>query len=341
MKAAYLTGPSRFEIREIPDPELSQDTDVFLKMELTGICGSDLHFFRNSRVGDKDIQYPFLIGHECVAIVEKTGKAVASVQPGYRVAVEPAVSCGNCDQCRDGRAHTCRNLGFLGSPDQLPGCLSEYLVMPEACCYPVPEVLTAEEAVFIEPVSIGLYCWELVRNVNSRKIGILGVGPIGLSVLLAARSRGATHIYATDKVPARLHTAKKMGAGWIANPDEIDVVEAAPHELDVVFECCGQTDAIVQAIYLLKPGGHLVIAGIPEEDNVTLPIHELRRREITIHNVRRQNEQMQPAIDLVLREQAQIRPLITHSYGLDDAQAAFENTADYTDGVVKAVIRGI
>ena len=118
------------------------------------------------------------------------------------------------------------------------------------------------------------------------------------------------------------------------------MVEASPHELDVVFECCGQQEALIQGIHLLRPGGHLVVVGIPEEgEDVRLPIHEIRRREITIHNVRRQNEKMQPAIDLVTRELHRTQPLVTHEYRLDDVQAAFRNTAAYSDGVIKAVVK--
>jgi len=338
MKAAFLTGPGQLTVSETSDAEIKSDTDVLLKVDAVGICGSDLHYFRTSRIGDQVVEYPFIIGHECVCTVQQTGLAVSSIQAGDRVVVDPAVSCGTCDQCRDGRSHTCRQLSFLGCPSQLDGCLSEMICMPESCCFPIPDLIADNEAVMIEPLSIALYAWDFVKSENVQKVGILGAGPIGLSVLLTGRSMGATHIFATDKASARLHMAKKLGAGWIANPDEIDVVEAAPFELDVVFECCGQPDAVLQGVHLLKPGGSLIMIGIPEEKDIQIPIHEMRRKEISLINVRRQNGKIQNTIEMALKILPQLKKVVTHRYELHQIQEAFENTAAYVDGVVKAVI---
>lgn len=337
MKAAFLTGPGQLSVSETSNAELRHDTDVLLDVGLVGLCGSDLHYFRTSRIGNQVVEYPFIIGHECVCTVQQTGSAVASVRPGDRVVVDPAISCGKCDQCRNGRPHTCRHLRFLGCPGQLPGCLAEILCMPEAGCYPIPDRMSAEEAVMIEPLSIALHAWDFVKSFHPRKIGILGAGPIGLSMLLTARSMGGTQVFTTDKIPARLDMAKKMGADWTANPGETDPVDAASFEADAVFECCGQQDAVLQGVRLLKPGGHLVVVGIPEEDDIRMPIHEMRRKEICLHNVRRQNGQMQKAIELALKELPKLRQMVTHCYGLHQIQEAFEKTAAYADGVVKAV----
>ena len=333
-----MTSAGCFKIRETTAPRIRTDFDVLLQIETVGICGSDLHYFRTGNIGDQVVQYPFVLGHEFVGTVMDFGPAVTSVNHDDRVVVDPAVSCGQCDQCKQGRPHTCRNLKFLGCPGQMAGCLTEQLIMPESCCYPIPPELTTNEAIFIEPLSIGLYAWQLVHDIHINKVAILGVGPIGLSVLLVARQRGVSHIFVTDKVDARLQAAKKLGVYWTANPNESDVVQAASDELDVVFECCGQEDAIREGINLLKPGGFLVIIGIPEAENIQLPIHLLRRKEITILNVRRQNGKMHEAIDFTKQQLSYINTLITHEYRLQNVQEAFEKTSAYEDGVIKAII---
>src|SRR5512137_591299 len=137
MKAALLTGPGRFEVRDVPAPVIARDDDVLLRTKLVGICGSDLHYFASARVGDLDLKYPVRLGHECAAVVEAVGTSVTRLKRGDIVSVEPAVSCGACDQCLAGRPHTCRQLRFMGSPGQLDGALAEFLVMPERNSLPL------------------------------------------------------------------------------------------------------------------------------------------------------------------------------------------------------------
>jgi L-iditol 2-dehydrogenase len=122
------------EMRNIPDPEIKNPNDVLIRMKIVGVCGSDVHYYTQGKIGSQVVEYPFTVGHEGAGIVEAVGSAVTKVKPGDRIAVEPAMSCWECDQCKAGRPHTCRKLHFLGCPKQADGCLSEYIVMPEECC---------------------------------------------------------------------------------------------------------------------------------------------------------------------------------------------------------------
>lgn len=141
MKAMQLTGIRQMEMFEVPAPFVTNDTDVLIRMTTVGVCGSDVHYYTTGRIGDQVVQYPFTVGHEGAGIVEKVGKKVTRVKPGDRIAIDPAMPCFQCDQCKAGRFHTCRKLRFLGCPGQAEGCLSEFLVMPETSCFKMDEKL--------------------------------------------------------------------------------------------------------------------------------------------------------------------------------------------------------
>ncbi len=338
-----LTGTRRMEPRTVPVPALVNDSDVLIKMARVGVCGSDVHYFAEGGIGSQRVQYPWTVGHEGAGVVTEVGAAVTRVEPGDRVAIDPAQPCGVCDQCQAGRPHTCRRLDFLGCPGQVEGCLSEYLVMPEGSCYPIPDSMTLEEAATVEPLSIGLYAWTLADLAPGAFIGILGAGPIGLSVLLPAKADGVGRVYQTDKIDARLAVAHKAGADWTGNPDTVDVIAAVterePKLLDAVFECSGEQDAMDQGVELLKPGGTLLLIGIPGATNrVSFDINLLRRKELRIQNVRRQNGCVQPAIDLIASKKIDISPMITHRLPFARTPEGFDMVAGYNDGVVKAMI---
>ncbi len=341
MKTASLTNPGKITIREVAKPEIISDTDVLLKIVAVGICGSDIHYFLNGRIGDQVIDYPFTPGHECAAIVEKTGPKVTRLKPGDRVAVDPAVSCERCDQCLRDRPHTCRKLRFLGCPNQLEGCLSEYILIPEQNCFPFDKSMTFTQGVLVEPLSIAVYAVNHLQDIKADKIGILGTGPIGFSVLLAAQKADIPAIYITDKIQSRIEAALNAGAIWGGNPDESDIVGVIQNQtsgLDVVFECCGDQAALDQAIELLNPGGKLLILGIPEIDRISFNISRLRHKEISIQNIRRQNQCFQTAINMINNGSVEVDFMTTHIFPLDKAQNAFELASSYEDGVIKAII---
>jgi L-iditol 2-dehydrogenase len=174
------------------------------------------------------------------------------------------------------------------------------------------------------------------------KVGILGFGPIGMSVLLPALAQGASEVYVSDKIDERLRIAQENGATLTARADRENVVKKfsdnAPELLDVVFECCGQQEAADQAVELLKPGGKLMIIGIPEFERWTFAVDTSRHKELCIQHVRRQNDAVRPALEMMARGEISVDPMVTHRYGFQDTKKAFDLVAGYQDGVMKAMI---
>ncbi|MBP8605303.1 MAG: alcohol dehydrogenase catalytic domain-containing protein [Phycisphaerae bacterium] len=343
MKCQQLTGIRQMRMVRLPVPALTRPNDVLLKIQYVGVCGSDVHYYETGRIGSQIVAYPFTVGHECSATVEDFGAGVCGLEKGQPVVVEPAVSCGQCDQCRTGRPHTCRALKFLGCPGQIEGCLCEYIVMPAECCFPTKGNLTLQQGVLCEPFAIGLYAVSLSGLRKGQTAAVLGTGPIGLSCLVGLRHQGAARIYGSEKIPQRCSIAKTAGADWVGNPDNEDIVRAIlnqePDGIDVVFECAGQQETLDQAVKILKPGGKLMLIGIPRQDTIHFSPDQIRRKEIAILNVRRQNHCTQKAIDLLADGRVNLDFMITHTFSFDQTQKAFDLVSGYRDGVVKALIR--
>lgn len=337
-----LTGIRKMEMKEVPDPVIKEPDEVKIKMLTLGVCGSDIHYYTQGKIGSQQVKFPFTVGHEGAGMVIETGEKVTRVKTGDIIAIEPSLPCGKCDQCLAGRPHTCRNIRFLGCPGQAEGALSEFLVMPEANCIPLPDNLKPDHGSISEPLAIGVYAVKLSGGVNGLKIGILGFGPIGMSVMLAAKADGAEKIYVTDKIDRRLAIASLEKADYTGNPLRDNIIhgirDKEPLGLDVVFECCGQQEALDQAVDLLKPGGKILIVGIPEFDNWSLNVENTRRRELMIRFVRRQVNCTEYAIEMMHNGRIDISNMVTHRFPLNRTKEAFDLVAGYEDGVMKAMI---
>ncbi|MEM9659827.1 MAG: alcohol dehydrogenase catalytic domain-containing protein, partial [Planctomycetota bacterium] len=319
-----LTGIRQMALFDAPDPAIHRPTDVLVKMGAVGVCGSDVHYYTTGRIGSQVVEYPFTVGHECAGTVVEIGAEVSEVKPGDRVAIEPGVACGDCDQCRGGRENTCRRHRFLGCPGPAEGALSEYLVMPQECCFAISDEVGFGAATISEPLAIGIYAVGQSIPMPGAKVGILGLGPIGRTVLLPAVADGCEVVYATDRVDVRCAAGRVAGATWVGNPDRDDVVaqilNQEPLGLDVVFECCGQQAALDQAVELLRPGGKLMIVGIPETERISFDPDKLRRKELAVVHVRRQRGCVTAALDMVGRHPSQIDALITHRAPFAESQ---------------------
>jgi L-iditol 2-dehydrogenase len=380
MKAAFLTDIGRLEIRDLPMPRLSQDGQVLLRVDVVGVCGSDMHYFRSGRIGSQVVKFPWLMGHEFAATVVEVGAVGAPgseahvgshrcagvpsdpyglrlwhpLKVGDRVAVDPLVWCGRCDQCLCGRVHTCRDQVFMGCPGQVEGCLTEYVAWPAKCCYKLPPAVDQVWGAMVEPLSIGMWAQRLAPPLAGKKAAILGVGPIGLCTLMAMKAAcGDCEIFATDLLEYRLELAKRLGADWTELAEAQDMRAQIPHsrdlrthgtrssaprEFDVVFECAGKQETLDRGVEILKPGGTLVAVGIPEGNRISFDMNLVRRKELRIQNVRRQNECVSDAIELAAGGRINLGSMVTHHFSLDQTQQAYELVAGYGDGVVKAVI---
>ena len=342
MKAAFLTGVRSIEVREVEAPRIAKDDDVLVRSKAVGVCGSDLHYFLSDSVGGDTVKYPFIPGHECAGVVEAVGKAVTRVKPGDAVVVEPAVSCGVCDQCLTGRPHTCRKLLFLGHYGELTGGMAELALAPERNCVPLPAKMTVVQGALAEPLSIAVYAAGLAGSVRGKSAAVLGTGPIGLCLAMTLKAEGTAAVYATEIMETRRAAASTAGADWSGDTKHEDVVAAIRSReslgLDLVFECCGEQSALDQAVELLKPGGTLVVVGIPLDERVSFASGKLRRREIRVQSVRRQNKCLEKAVAMIHTGRIKVDFLATHYFKLDEAREAYETAAERRDGVIKALV---
>lgn len=343
MKLAVFTAPGKIEIVERPKPAISEPDEVLIRIERVGVCGSDVHFYRDGRIGNAVLDYPATLGHECAGTVVEKGAAVANVHVGDRVAIDPAIGCGLCDQCLAGRENTCRKIRFMGSPGEAPGAAAEFCAMPAKNCFPVAKSFSLETAVLVEPLSIGLHAVRLGEIRPGAAVGILGAGPIGLSVLLCLKATvPSCTAFVTEPIKSRRKAAESCGADWtgdarIENLERM-ILDKRPHGLDAVFECSGDPVSVDFGMRLLTPGGTLLLVGIPPADRIGFEIHSARRKELTLKNVRRQKGCTAAVIELVESGRMDPSPMLTHRFPLERIADAFDLVEDYRDGVIKAII---
>ncbi|MCL1822141.1 MAG: zinc-binding dehydrogenase, partial [Prolixibacteraceae bacterium] len=249
----------------------------------------------------------------------------------------------HCEQCKNGRPHTCLNVKFLGCPRQMEGCLCEYIVMPASSCYRVNDLMDAEEAALLEPFTIGVYAVKQAQIQSGEKsAAIFGAGPIGLSVLMKLLSDGYQNAGIIEPLAYRRKKAMEIGAAWSADPSSenvYDKVKSFTNDMtDIVFEASGEQEAIDNALQILKPGGKLVLIGIPPSAKFVFNMDIMRRKEITVINVRRQNHCVEEAIQLVATRKVDLKQMVTHYFQLRKTPVAFDMVAGYRDNIIKAMI---
>jgi L-iditol 2-dehydrogenase len=320
MKAIRLHGPSNLlqheEPRPKPDPE-----EVLVHVTAVGICGSDLHWFSEAGIGDAKLQKPLILGHEVAGVIAE------GPQKGLRVAVDPAIPCKQCEFCLQGNPNLCTHMRFAGHGLE-DGALREYLAWPEGCLYPLPDSLSEADGVMLEPLGVALHALDLGKLRVGMTVGIFGAGPIGLLVLQLARLSGAKEVFVTDKLPHRLQAALSLGATQAiraADGTEVQEVLAATggRGVDIIFEVAGENEAVEAAVAAVKPGGRVVLAGIPEDDRTSFPASVARRKGLTIKLVRRMKFTYPRALQLVESGQVDVRSIVTHHFPLEKSQEAF------------------
>ena len=325
MLAAQLHGPADIRVEEVPHPGAPGAGEVLLRVSTTGICGSDLHPYENGAMGDTLLGAPLILGHEFSGVIEEIGDGV-SLKSGTRVAVDPAWTCGVCVECTRGNPNLCRKQRFCGLyPNH--GSLCEWMRVPARFCHALPDSLTDEEGALLEPLGVALHATDLARIRVGSTVAVIGAGPIGLCVIQLARLAGAT-VFVAEKLPWRLKLAQQFGAAPL--PEKIEV--------DIAIECAWAAEAAQQAVDVTRPGGTVVLVGIPLEDEITLKHSALRRKGLTLLMCRRMKHVYPRTIALVESGRVDLKSMITHRFPLSQAADAFRLNAAYEDEVVKVMI---
>jgi L-iditol 2-dehydrogenase len=259
---------------------------------------------------------------------------------GERVAVDPAISCGHCEMCLEGNPNLCLNLRFAGD-GQNDGALRECLSWPTRCLHPLPDALTDAEGALLEPLGVALHSVDLGHVRPGMSVGVFGCGPIGLLILQVARVAGASDILATDKLAHRLEAARAFGATAVFRAEdgqEANEIWAATKRrgVDVAFEAAGANAAVESALAALRPGGQLVLAGIPSDDRTSFGASVARRKALTLRVSRRMKHTYPRAIRLVESGKVDVKSLITQRFPLAESAHAF-SVAQRREGI-KVVI---
>jgi L-iditol 2-dehydrogenase len=349
MWAARLHGPRAIRIEEVAAPAAPGPGQALVKVEATGICGSDLHTYLDARIGDIPLESPLVLGHEFAGRVIEVGPDVRDgnddpLQTEQRVAVDPATPCHRCEFCERGDPNLCRRLHFCGLwPDD--GSLQEYIVVPARSCLPLPAQLTYEEGALLEPLGVAIHAVDLAHLRIEESVGILGAGPIGLLILKVALLSGAHPIVVTDRFSWRLDRAHRFGADHVVNfedknPGEAIMELTGGRGVDVVFEAAWGGAAAETAIEIACLGARVILVGIPTESKMALPAAPARRKGLTVKFARRMKHTYARAIPLVATGRVKVTDLISHRFPLAQADKAFALNAGYQDEVVKVVVSG-
>jgi L-iditol 2-dehydrogenase len=282
-----------------------------------GLCGSDLHWFAEGGIDESRVSRALVLGHEFAGVTED----------GRRVALDPALACGDCVQCHDGHANLCQRIRFAGD-GRLDGGLQDWVAWPRRCLIPLPDPLNEADGAMLEPLGVALHSYDLAHARSAASIGVFGCGPIGLLILQVARLSGA-RLFATDLAsrPHRLEAARALGAEVLAAEGGREggaIHDAAGGGLDVALEAAGEQGAVDAAVEAVRPGGRVVLVGIPSESRTSFVAGTARRKGLTLAFVRRMGDVYPRAIRLVTTGRVDLRSLVTHRFPLAQVRSAFD-----------------
>lgn len=340
MRVAELIAPLTFRQADmaIEDPGPGE---VQVRVEAVGVCGSDLHAYSEGAVGSMPNVYPMVLGHEPAGIIVKTGARVTGLAVGDRGALEPALYCYHCEFCLSGHHNVCANIRFLSNPHH-PGFFRELVNLPVSNFRPIPQGMSFDQATLAEPLAIAMHSVRVASICAGETVAVIGAGPIGLMTIAALRATGAARVWAVEPVAHRRELARSMGADVVLEPDDaVDQIrnDTGQRGVDCAIDCAAGEHTTVQAIHLARNAGRVALTGIHSTPLVSMDGSAMRRKELTIYNMRRSNHETQEALDLLQAHPDWFAPTLTHSRALDQIDEAFAIAGQYRDGVGKMVVR--
>lgn len=341
MKAALMTEPFQISIVELPVPSIKPD-EVLVKVMAVGVCGSDIHYYEHGRIGPYIVKKPIILGHECAGIVVAFGNQVTRFKLGDRVAIEPGVTCGRCDSCKQGRYNLCPDVQFLATPP-FDGAFCQYIAHREDFLFPIPDSLSFEEAALNEPFSVGIHALNRAGFQPGWDVAIIGMGPVGLTAVAAAKAFGANRIIVSDLEINRLEAARKLGATDLVYPDTADAAAEIKRltggvGVHLAIETAGHPRALQTAMKSIRRGGKLSIVGLPPVDEVGFNVPFICDNEIDIYGIFRYVNTYPRGITFLSAGTVDMKSLITDRYPLEQTQDAMERARTNKAGSLKVMV---
>ena len=331
MKAIVIHAAKDLRIEE-REPETPGPGQLSVKLATGGICGSDLHYFNHGGFGAIRLKEPMILGHEVAGHITKLGEGVQGFRVGQLVGISPSRPCGACKYCREGMMNQCLNMRFYGSAMPFPhiqGAFREHLVVDASQCV-AADGLSAGEAAMAEPLAVTLHATRRAGDMLGKSVLVTGCGPIGVLSILAARRAGADLVVATDLSDYTLAMAKKAGADITLNMAEsaqaLDAYKPDKGTFDVLYECSGAQVALTGAIPAMRPGATILQLGLGGD--MTLPMMQITAKELVLKGSFRFHPEYATAISLMQKKLIDVKPLISETVALQDAQKGFELAND-------------
>lgn len=319
MKVAVLHGPRDLRVEAAAAPEPGPG-EVRVRVGMAGLCGTDYRIW----TGDRPVHYPRVLGHEFVGRVDAVGAGVGGLRVGDRVAVEPNYSCGTCPLCREGNRNLCLARTAVGI--DVDGCFAEGVRVPARCCWLAPARVADEDLLMTEPLAVVVRAVARSGAGSNECAAVLGGGTLGLLALQVLRGRGV-RVLVVSRSDRRFALARELGAAATHTLDQGPVDGAARafsgrEGVDVVIETAGTAEAVTHALGLVRPGGRVVLTGLPHEPT-PVAFFSVVRREVTLAGSMIYQDEFPEAMRLVAAGTVRTRPLITHRFGLDELGEAF------------------
>jgi L-iditol 2-dehydrogenase len=322
VRAARLHGPGDLRVGEEPEPEAGAGMSL-VRVTAVGICGSDLHWWDEGAIGDATLAHPLVLGHEGAGVIAEGPRR------GERVAIDPAIICGTCRACRDGYANLCYRIQFAGH-GETDGMMRELMAWPAELLHPLPDTVTDADGALLEPLGVAVHSADLGHLPFAGTASVIGCGPIGLLLISVLKAAGASSVLAVEPLAHRREAAARYGADLVAEPGALDLRELVGAGVDVAFEAAGNDEGVRLALESVRPGGRVVLAGIPGDDAITFQASVARRKGLTIAMVRRMNQVYPRAISLAARGVVDLGSLVSTRAGLGSAAGAFGEAARRT-----------
>lgn len=317
----YGTHDVRLEDKPVPEPGAKE---VLVEIKAVGVCGSDVHYYEEGRIGTFVVEEPLILGHEAMGTIIGLGEDVTKHEVGERVALEPGVPDMTCRECRAGRYNLCPNVRFFATPP-IDGAFTNYVTIHEDFAFTLPDKLSDNAGALIEPLSVGIWSCRKAGIEAGDHVLVSGAGPIGLLAMQVALAQGATEVTITDVAPARLEMAQKTGATRTINVAE-EPLEDAGVEVDALIECSGNQRALNDGIRCIRPAGTAVVVGMGPGEESSIPLAFIQNHEVWLTGTFRFANTYPAAIELAATGKVDLDAIVTGYYGLEDTEEALQAT---------------